>query len=103
MRLIRATIVAAALTLGGCATPGGAPAPGPTVGVNDVIALSKTICSFVPTVSTVISLITANPAWTSVSDFAVAICNAVTSKSARRSSRGQPMVGGVVIRGRFER
>lgn len=103
--MIRASIVAVALALGGCATPGGGPSPSVNVIVDQIVAMTGQVCKFVPTVGTVVSLITANPAWTTAADFAVAICNAVTApKGARRlSRRGIPMVGNVVINGRFVR
>lgn len=105
MRILRATILAAALTLGGCATPGGGPAPSVNVIVDQIVAMTRQVCAFVPTVGTVVALITANPAWTTAADFAVAICNAVSAPKGhyRLSRKGVPMIGNVVINGRFVR
>lgn len=95
-----------ALTLTACATtPGGGPVlPFPSnISVDDVRNMAASICRFVPTAQTVVSLLTANPAWSTVADAAVAICNAVTKQSARRGTKrgGPAYIGRVPIRGRF--
>lgn len=105
MRILRAPVVAVAITLGGCATPGGGPPPTVAVVAQEVKDLAIQICHYSPYLGTIVALITANPTWKTAADFAVAICNTVTAPKGhyRLSRRGTPMIGNVVINGRFVR
>lgn len=95
-KLALALLIASTLSLGGCA--GTLP---PTVASIQQLAVS--VCGFLPTVATVASIIAAgNPLVATAEAIANAICNAVTpAKVSGRLRAVQPMVGGVVIHGRW--
>lgn len=97
-----------ALTLGGCATTGG------TVDINATIAAvqSATVaaCKFLPTVSTVASLLTTGNAIVQTVDvLAAAICQAVAPAAVSANLRAKLrapgptpiVVNGVIIHGKF--
>ena len=93
--------IAAMFSLGGCATIGGLSAPT----VAQVQAAAVAACSFLPTAATVANIIAAgNPLVSTAGAIAQAICSALASSNVRSSARlraTQPMVGNVVIHGRF--
>ncbi len=93
---MRRALLGAALAL---ALPGCVTSSGTTLNVQDVQAAAVAACAFLPTATTVASLIAANnPALTTASAIAAAICAAVTAKSAPLGASG-PAVAGVPIRG----
>ena len=101
LKLLKVAAVVGMMSLGGCATMGGLSAPT----VAQVQAAAVAACSFLPTAATVANIIAAgNPLVTTAGAIAQAICSALASSSVRSSARlraTQPMVGNVVIHGRF--
>ena len=93
--------LAGMIALGGCGTTGGLSAPT----IAQVQAAAVAACSFLPTATTVAQIISAgNPLVTTAGAIAQAICSALATSSVKSSARlhaVQPMVGNVVIHGRF--
>ena len=99
-KLFFAAPVAAALALGGCAT-GGVTATSVATTISAVQQAAVLACGFLPTAATVASILSGgNPLVSTASAIAQAICTAVTPKSVRRGA-SVPMVGNVVVHGRF--
>lgn len=106
--IVIAGAVAAAMALGGCSTTGG----GIPIPSSDQVArvqeAARTYCSFVPTASTVLKIITTFTGGGGVVDVvsaaAMGICDAVTKKSLNRRGRViPPKFRGVTIKGKFQR
>ena len=96
-KLAMLLLTASSITLGSCA---GTLPPS----VSSVQQLAVAVCGFLPTASTVANIIAAgNPLVATGEAIANAICAAVTPAklSGRKLGAIQPMVGGVVIHGRF--
>lgn len=94
-------VSALVFALNGCASTGTGTGPTPA----DVIAEARNIavaaCGFLPAVSTVAGILAAgNPALTTASAVASAICAAVTAPAAARGTR-IPTVNGVPVQGSF--
>lgn len=100
------------LSLAGCSATvpnggtGTAPSPLPAQ-VTNVIetaqAVATQVCGFVPTVSTITNILSlGNPALSTATAVAQAICSAVSKRSASRSSP-RPNVQGIIVEGRFVR
>jgi len=112
-RSIMAAAMLGALAVGGCSSIPGM--PGGTTTPVDAQALIKQIqgyavsaCSFLPTASTVASIIGTlagvGPQVSTASDVAAQICAAVTAAPTvgrKRGASAAPTVRGVVIHGRF--
>ena len=99
-KLFFAAPVAAALALSGCATGGVTPATVTTT-ITAVQQAAVLACGFLPTAATVASILSGgNPLVSTASAIAQAICTAVTAKAFRRGGPA-PMVGNVVVHGRF--
>lgn len=102
-QMILAAPVAAALSLGGCASTGGGLDP---AFVDQVRAAATAACGFLPTAETVLGIIGTisgtGPIAATVSGIANAICQAVTAKAGARAG-SPPMVNGIIIHGRFVR
>lgn len=106
---ILAASIAASVVLGGCATnPGNGGGGGPSRDaiVQQVIQITSAVCDFVPTVSTVLEILSVNvPGLNTATAIAGAICNAVVPPRAvspgvtTKARLGK--VGGVQVRGRF--
>ncbi len=89
-----AAALAAAITIGGCASGGGS-------SVSSIQQAAVIACGFLPTAKTVADILAAGNALVSTVDaVASAICAAVGTKNARRGG-GVPTVAGVVIHGKF--
>jgi len=101
-KLFFAAPVAAALALSGCA--GGSVTPATvSATIAQVQQAAVLACGFLPTAATVASILSGgNPLVTTAAGIAQAICTAVTAKAARRGGPA-PMVGNVVIHGRWMR
>ncbi len=101
-KLLLSALVAVSMT--GCATPGGGPAPGGNI-FDQVRAITSTVCAFLPTAETIgLILAAGNPALQSAADIANAICAAVApvrTSGLNRRAVGRPVVGGVVVHGKF--
>lgn len=94
--------LALALALGGCVTTGLGPGS-ITNFVQQAQQVATLTCGFLPTVETVAGLIAAgNPAITTATEIADAICSVATRKMVTRSGRA-PTVSGVAVKGRFVR
>lgn len=92
--------LAVALAIYTLAATGCQPAPGQTT-VQQVQAAAVAACAFLPTATTVASLIASNnPTLNTASAIAAAICAAVTAKSAPLGGSG-PVVAGVPVKGQF--
>jgi predicted small secreted protein len=101
-RLFVPAIVAASLSLAGCATTGGA--IDITSLISEVQAGTNAACAFVPTAETVAGIISAgNPIVSTASAIINAICAAVapTKAGALRRAGAPPTVAGVVVHGKF--
>lgn len=117
------SLVLGALTLGGCATPFGtvtSPAPGtvvvtpapgvatPSPVIGQVQDAAAKICAFVPTASTVASIVTTFTGGGAIADLvgnvANSICASLTKKTlSRGNTLVQPSVNGVPIYGYYLR
>lgn len=118
-KIITATLMLAALALGGCATSGTLPSTGTTApptstGNATVDAVQSAVvkaCGFLPTATTVSGILStfvpgAAPVTAIVSQIATSICAAVAPPRAsarRKASSGPPTVRGVTVEGRFVR
>ncbi len=108
-KFLIAASAAASIGLGGCATTGGVTSPTDiTSFIAQVQATTSAVCSFVPTVETVASVIGAvtGPAGAGIvataNGIASAICSAVApAKASGKLRAAQPTVAGVAIHGRF--
>lgn len=101
MSRVRTLLAAVAAIAMGAGLPGCVTTSGTTLNVQDVQAAAVAACAFLPTATTVASLIAANnPALNTAEAIAAAICAAVTAKSAPLGASG-PAVAGVPIRGQF--
>jgi len=103
MHMIRnlffAAPVAAALALSGCA--GGVTPATVSATIAQVQQATVLTCSFLPTAATVAGILSGgNPLVTTAAAIAQAICTAVTAKGARKGGPA-PMVGNVVVHGRW--
>lgn len=89
----------AALTLGGCLTPG--QTPGQVI--SDAQKYAVTACGFLATITTITDIfLSGNPAYSTAESIGQAICAAVTPvKLAGRKMAMVPRVGGVAVHGRF--
>jgi hypothetical protein len=110
-------ILAAGLALGACSTTlpspgGGAVVPPTTTGdktTDSVIAATVKACGFLPTVATVTGIVASfvpggAPVNSLVTSIAQSICNAVAPpKMGARRGGHAPMVGDVLVEGRFVR
>lgn len=95
---------AAMISLGGCATTGGTN----QTTITQIQQITVALCGFLPTAAVIADIITmGNPLVATGNAIADAICKAVLpAKMARAAGRKRanvPMVGDVVIHGRFIR
>lgn len=94
-------IAALAMSLGGCATTGGA--GGTQAIITQIQQVATQACGFLPTANTVAAILAAAAgvpgAATGVEAIAAAICSQMTKPAAAK--RGAPMVYGVPITGTF--
>lgn len=116
MSRLRMILIAPALALGllgaGCApgVNGGPPTIEiPTIDpgtVTQIQTAATQICGFVPTVATVLNIITTFTGGSGVvaaaDQIAQGICGAVTAKGARLGARGGPRYRGVALHGSFK-
>jgi hypothetical protein len=102
-KLLLASSVALATSLGGCATTGGGGAFNLNSFIANVQADTNLVCAFIPTAETVANIFaTGDPIVTTATAVANAICAAVAPKTAGALKRSTvPTVAGVVIHGRF--
>lgn len=97
-------VIPVVLALGGCA--GTVPSTGDiNTKITEIQAVTRQICSFVPTAQTVARILSALgvPGISVVSDVAGQICAAVTTAPLADGGPRQAKVNGVVIRGKFVR
>ena len=98
-----AAIVILAIGLGGCATTGGVSGPPTPTQISDVAkqiqSYTKTACSFIPTIQTIVSIINAGAG----SAFGIAsdICQAVTTAPLADGGPRIVKVSGVTVHGKF--
>lgn len=93
----------ASLMLAGCASTGGAVQTTTTI-VADVQKIAVAVCSFEPTVNTILSIVSlGNPLVATAEGIANAICAAVTPKAMLSKRATPPNVYGVPVHGRFVR
>lgn len=97
--------LAMTLVLGSCGT---VPNPAPGQIFSDAQKFAVTICGFLPTIATVTDIfLSGNPLYQTAESIGKAICAAVApTQLALREGRRMavaPMVGGIVIHGRFVR
>lgn len=107
---LSAGLIACALSLGACAkNPDGSFVPVTDAQVaaqiERVQTTARAVCGFVPAVATVVDILatfvpSAQPAVSTASTIANAICSRVTAKSLRRGAT--PTYRGVAIRGQFQ-
>lgn len=111
-KLALAMTTAAALLLGGCATPGGGPAPSPSPTPGAVISEAQAeavkICGYLATIATITDIfLSGNHLYSTAEDIGQAICAEVTpARLAAKQGRKRaavPMVGHVVVHGYFVR
>lgn len=111
-RLLIVPALLAGITLGGCATTGGAGAGGVSETISQIQSVAQQVCGFVPTATTVARVITTftggGGAVDMVSQIASGICAAVASapksmvRGKKRLARA-PVYRGVRIQGSFSR
>lgn len=101
-KLMIGPVLAIALSLGACASGGGG-GPIPADTVSQIQATARQVCGFVPTVSTVASVIATFTGGGAIVDMvsqvANGICTAISAKGVRRGAT--PKYRGVVIRGDY--
>ena len=82
MKKIIALVFAGALTLAGCNSV--TPSSTVTPSFKDLQSAVVAACGFLPTVSTIANIVSANPAIATGTEIAGLICKAVTTKSAHK-------------------
>lgn len=113
MRLLAVAALCGTLALGACAnapgfgtvTPGGQGTATTDPVVSQIQDITAKVCSFVPTVNTVLGIVaqftSAGPIAGIAGEVANAVCNAINPKNRASRVSGPPNVQGVPVRGYY--
>lgn len=104
MKAFTIGLLSGAIALSGCGTTGGITPITIPIAIADVQNAAVTACGFLPTATTITSILAVNdPALTTAVAVAQAICAAVAAAPKAGAKRGlaKPSIDGVIISGTF--